>query len=62
MNAANEAAVKLFLEDHIAFIEIEKIVFDAVDQATQIKQPTLEDILRVNKEIQNDILRQYEKR
>ncbi len=62
MNAANEAAVKLFLEDRITFIDIESIVFDAVDHATQIQQPTLEDILRVNKDIQNDILRKYEKR
>lgn len=62
MNAANEAAVKLFLEDRITFIDIESIVFDAVNQATQIQQPTLEDILRVNKDIQNDILRKYEKR
>ena len=31
LNAANEAAVKLFLEDKIKFFEIGKIVIDTVN-------------------------------
>jgi 1-deoxy-D-xylulose-5-phosphate reductoisomerase len=62
MNAANEAAVKLFLDKKISFLDIEEIIIQHVKQAKQISNPTLENILQVNEEIQHHILRQYEKR
>lgn len=52
MNAANEKAVALFLNNEITFLEIEKLVIDTVENfKDNIESPTLEDILRCNKEI-----------
>lgn len=62
MNAANEAAVKLFLEEKIKFLDIETIVFDYVSKTTNIKNPTLEKIKEVNQSIQEEIIRNHEKR
>lgn len=62
MNAANEAAVKLFLEEKINFLDIETIVFDYVSKTTNIKNPSLEKIKEVNQHIQDEIIRKHEKR
>lgn len=52
MNAANEKAVALFLNNEITFLDIEKLVIDTVENfKDNIESPTLEDILRCNKEI-----------
>jgi 1-deoxy-D-xylulose-5-phosphate reductoisomerase len=62
MNAANEAAVKLFLEEKIKFLDIEDIVFDYVNNTKNIKDPSLEKIKEVNQLIQDEIIRKHEKR
>lgn len=62
MNAANEAAVKLFLEEKIDFLDIETIVFDYVTHTKNIEDPTLDKIKEVNQSIQEEIIRKYEKR
>ncbi|MCU0105677.1 1-deoxy-D-xylulose-5-phosphate reductoisomerase [Acholeplasma vituli] len=52
MNAANEKAVALFLNNDITFLEIEKLVIDTVEHfKDNIESPSLEDILRCNHEI-----------
>lgn len=56
MNAANEKAVKLFLEGQISFLDIERLVYNAVRNYKEtIKKPSLEDILRVNREIYESV-------
>jgi 1-deoxy-D-xylulose-5-phosphate reductoisomerase len=62
MNAANEAAVHLFLKKKISFLEIEDIVFKYVEMTKQIKHPTLEQIIKIDQDIQQEIYRTYEKR
>ncbi|MCD4827425.1 MAG: 1-deoxy-D-xylulose-5-phosphate reductoisomerase [Acholeplasmataceae bacterium] len=62
MNAANEAAVKLFLDDQISFINIENIVISYVENFKNILNPTLKEIIDINQNIQDEILRKYEKR
>lgn len=62
MNAANEAAVKLFLKGDISFLDIEKIVIEAVNQFKNKVNPSLEDIILTNGEVQLDIIKRYEKR
>jgi 1-deoxy-D-xylulose-5-phosphate reductoisomerase len=62
MNAANEAAVKLFLQGKIAFLDIEKIVFETVDSFKSNLHPTIEDIIETDHIIQQSILNHYEKR
>lgn len=59
-NAANEAAVKLFLNDKIDFLEIEEIVLSNVINAKNLVSPTITDIIRVDKEIKEEIYRKYE--
>lgn len=50
LNAANEMAVKAFLENRIGFMEIPKWVEDAMRQHKTILKPTLEEILSVEEE------------
>jgi 1-deoxy-D-xylulose-5-phosphate reductoisomerase len=59
LNAANEAAVKLFLEEKIAFSEIEDIIFKTVKDFKNILNPSLEDIVKTNQVIQTKILKEY---
>ena len=59
-NAANEAAVKLFLCDKIKFLGIEEIIISNVKGAKNLSSPTITDIIRVDKEIKEKILRKYE--
>jgi 1-deoxy-D-xylulose-5-phosphate reductoisomerase len=62
MNAANEAAVHLFLKKKISFLEIEDIVFKYVEIQEQIKNPTLKQIIEIDQKIQQEIYQAYEKR
>ncbi len=45
LNAANEVAVARFLKDEIKFLQIADVVENAMQNATFIAQPTLEDYL-----------------
>jgi 1-deoxy-D-xylulose-5-phosphate reductoisomerase len=47
LNAANEQAVALFLDEKITFLDIPKVIEKACDrfQSQNVSQPTLEDIL-----------------
>lgn len=52
MNAANEKAVALFLNNEITFLDIERLVIEAVESFKENKvNPTLEDILSCNHKI-----------
>lgn len=51
LNRANEVAVHAFLKNEIAFLDIERIVFKCMKEHKNIIHPTLEDILRVDDEI-----------
>lgn len=59
-NASNEVAVSLFLQERISFLEIEKIVEQAVNNTKNISQPTLEEILEVDRQVRKNILEIYE--
>lgn len=56
-NASNEVANKLFVNNKISFLDIEKIIIDNVNyyKDKNIAKPSLEDILRINEEIKNRI-------
>jgi len=45
LNAANELAVNMFLENKISFLEIPKIIEYAMEKHKNINNPSLEDIL-----------------
>lgn len=48
MNGANEEAVALYLQDKIGFYDIYRLVAQAVDAVSFIKEPTLEQILEAD--------------
>jgi 1-deoxy-D-xylulose-5-phosphate reductoisomerase len=59
LNAANEAAVELFLNKKIKFIEIEKIVAKYVNNHKVLPYPSLDEIYEINKLIKIEIFKEY---
>ncbi|MBT5954322.1 1-deoxy-D-xylulose-5-phosphate reductoisomerase [bacterium] len=55
-NAANEAAVQLFLEEKISFVDIYKTVYKAVESETYKSDPDLEFILDLDARVKKMIL------
>ena len=51
LNAANEAAVSLFLQDKIAFLDIYRLIEDAMGGHSVIPDPCLEDILSIEADV-----------
>ncbi len=51
MNAANEVAVASFLKNKISFVDIPMTVRKAMDEHKVIKNPELDEILEVDKEV-----------
>lgn len=51
LNGANEKAVELFLNDKIGFTQIGDLVEMALSQYKNIENPTIDDILRVDKDV-----------
>lgn len=59
-NAANEVAVNLFLENKIKFLDIEKIIFQTVESANNIINPTIEEIIKTDQDIRYHLFQKYE--
>lgn len=55
MNAANEAAVALFLEEKISFLQIEEVIEQIMDNHSNILLPDLETILHVDSETRKTV-------
>ncbi len=55
LNAANEAAVALFLDNKIAFLEIEEVIEKALNSHEVIHRPDLETILTIDKQTRSSI-------
>ncbi|MCK9479176.1 MAG: 1-deoxy-D-xylulose-5-phosphate reductoisomerase [Firmicutes bacterium] len=55
LNAANEAAVGLFLKGSINFLDIENIVESYLNKHYFIKNPSLRDIINTDRQIKNEI-------
>ena len=55
LNAANEAAVGLFLAEKISFLDIFGLVENAVQTYKNIKDPTISDIIQESKEVSEKI-------
>ena len=56
LNAINEIAVYKFLKGEINFLDIEKIVFNEIDNAKNIINPTLDEIFETDKKIRQKFL------
>jgi 1-deoxy-D-xylulose-5-phosphate reductoisomerase len=59
MNAANEAAVGLFLQEKISFLDIFDVVGQAVNRHKIIKEPGIHDIINCSEETINNIIRHF---
>jgi len=56
MNAANEAALALFIKGSIPFTAIHRLVATAIDAQTNIPDPDLETILAINRQTYSRII------
>ena len=59
LNAANEAAVQLFLENKITFLDIEQIVSECVIMFNNDKEITLESLLKRDVEVRDYVTKSY---
>lgn len=60
LNASNEAAVSLFLNDKIEFLDIERIIYEEIHNDEYAKVDyNLENVIRVSYEIINKIIKKY---
>ena len=55
LNAANEAAVALFLQEKISFLQIDELIERAMDEHVKISSPDLETILHVDAETRKTV-------
>lgn len=55
LNAANEAAVNLFIDGKISFLDIEKIIKKEIDKNYDKENITIDDIIEVDRKIQERI-------
>lgn len=55
LNAANEVAVALFLNKKIKFLDIPRLIKKAMDEHKLIKNPSLEQLLKIDKYIRKSI-------
>jgi 1-deoxy-D-xylulose-5-phosphate reductoisomerase len=61
MNAANEAAVSLFLQEKIPFTGIYECVASAMDRIRNIAEPTIDDILAADQAARETVFDLYQK-
>jgi 1-deoxy-D-xylulose-5-phosphate reductoisomerase len=50
MNAANEVAVKRFLQDKIGFLQMSDLIEDVIAKTPFVASPTLDDIIETHNE------------
>lgn len=56
VNAANDFAVDKFVNNEIEFLDIQKLIFYAMNHAKYIKNPSLNDIIKTNDEVRKMLL------
>ncbi|MBU0629046.1 MAG: 1-deoxy-D-xylulose-5-phosphate reductoisomerase [Nanoarchaeota archaeon] len=61
MNAANEIAVKYFLQDKIRFNDIHRIIQESIGQHTVITNPTIDEIMEIDKKTKEETEKEIEK-
>ncbi|MCD4820065.1 MAG: 1-deoxy-D-xylulose-5-phosphate reductoisomerase [Candidatus Cloacimonetes bacterium] len=61
INAANEAAVSLFLNDQISFLQIYQLVNQVIQATENIANPDIETIIEINSQIYDNTKKEYRK-
>lgn len=59
LNASNDCAVKLFLEDKISFLMIEQIIKEALEETIFVPEVTLDVILETERNVKEKIINKY---
>lgn len=59
LNAANESCVRLFLDRHISFLDIFRIVEEEVELHKPLLSPDIRDILNLDVEIKTKVMEKY---
>ncbi len=54
MNASNEIAVQYFLENQIKFLDIPRLIKEAMDAHTVIKEPGLDEIMDIDRKVKEE--------
>jgi 1-deoxy-D-xylulose-5-phosphate reductoisomerase len=58
LNAANEVAVRLFLEEQLSFASIPRVIEEALTTHTPIHNITLDDVIRIDRETRDHVVQQ----
>ena len=58
-NAANEAAIRLFLGQQIRFVDIAALVQAVLERTDNVAHPSLDTIVRANEELQARVMKDY---
>ena len=58
LNAANEIAVQAFLKDKIGYLDIARLIREQMDNHTIVKQPELDDILSLDRDIKENLTKE----
>jgi len=59
LNSANEAAIALFLQKKINFIDIYKLVEKQIENSDNTPDPSIDEIIKLNKDIYSRTLKTY---
>lgn len=59
LNAANEVAVSLFLEERIGFVQMSRLIEQAMQRVTFVKKPLLDDYLHTDQETREFVKSTY---
>ena len=60
-NGANEVAVELFLNEKIAYLQIEQIIEDSMNEFELVENPTLDQVLDIDRKVREYVLKKYVK-
>ncbi len=58
-NGANEIAVELFLDARIKYLQIEEIIEAAMNKFPHVKNPDLQQVLDIDKQVREYVLKRY---
>ena len=56
---ANEAAVQLFLNEKISFLQIESIIKDCLDSIPYKEMMSIEEMVQLDYEVKQSVLNRY---
>lgn len=58
-NGANEIAVELFLNEKIRYLQIEEIIEECMNNFDHVKNPTLDEVLLIDKLVREYVIKKY---